>query len=234
MDLSVFMSGNSNTVILFFAHSAKEDLKLKRFSKASVHYQLFTKLHRHTLRTLRSCKLPILHFSEENQNGLDLAERLTNAVAEAFAKGYKNVIAVGNDTPDLSANGLLRAAAVLAKGGSVLGPSADGGNYLIGINQRHFHKNAFCTALREADNTHKKLVELLESPLELETLTDIDDEKSLNHWINSFSYDLEKLRLRKEILTLFASGFRKFKISQDFSSSVILSRITDRGPPRAA
>lgn len=69
--------------------------------------------------------------------------RLSQAVARAFADGYRQVVVVGGDTPALGAAELELAFHQLdddgARPAAVLGPAPDGGFYLLGL-------NAFCAA----------------------------------------------------------------------------------------
>lgn len=69
------------------------------------------------------------------QRGPDLGARLAGAFATVFADGPPAALAVGADTPTLPAALVRRALALLADGRRdvVLGPSADGGYYLIGL-----------------------------------------------------------------------------------------------------
>ena len=68
------------------------------------------------------------------QQGADLGERMLNAFREAFAAGNRRVIIIGSDAPDLPAEYVKKAFAVLASGSDVvLGPAEDGGYYLIGL-----------------------------------------------------------------------------------------------------
>jgi glycosyltransferase A (GT-A) superfamily protein (DUF2064 family) len=66
------------------------------------------------------------------QRGQSFGERLQAAFADARRLGYRRIVAVGNDTPGLTARHLRRAFAALERAPLVLGPSTDGGVYLIG------------------------------------------------------------------------------------------------------
>lgn len=66
------------------------------------------------------------------QRGLDFGARLAAAFEDARALGYREVVAVGLDSPGLSARHLARAFSALARRDVVLGPSPDGGVYLLG------------------------------------------------------------------------------------------------------
>lgn len=68
------------------------------------------------------------------QHGASFAERLGNAFGAVRALGYGEVVAVPTDVPLLRARHLAAAFDALAGGaGAVLGPSPDGGVYLIGV-----------------------------------------------------------------------------------------------------
>ncbi|MDE3136352.1 MAG: TIGR04282 family arsenosugar biosynthesis glycosyltransferase [Acidobacteriota bacterium] len=68
----------------------------------------------------------------EPQHGRDLGERLENAFADAFRRGAKKVVVIGTDTPWMGAARLRTALAWLDGEDVVLGPSFDGGYYLVG------------------------------------------------------------------------------------------------------
>lgn len=69
------------------------------------------------------------------QQGPDLGSRLANGFLEFFGRGYSGALMVDSDTPTLPVTLLERAVELLASPGAdlVLGPSEDGGYYLIGL-----------------------------------------------------------------------------------------------------
>ena len=67
------------------------------------------------------------------QRGRTFGERLRHALADVRALGYDRLVAVPLDCPRLSAAELAAAFAHLEQGRPVLGPSADGGVYLLGV-----------------------------------------------------------------------------------------------------
>ena len=69
------------------------------------------------------------------QEGRDLGERMKNAFQTAFHSGARRVILVGTDVPDLTAGVLHRALDSLFHAEIVLGPSRDGGYWLMGLNR---------------------------------------------------------------------------------------------------
>lgn len=72
-----------------------------------------------------------------NQNGSDLGEKMSHAfIKSAKRNSGKNIILCGTDIPDLKAGLLLKAAATLSHNDIVVGPTFDGGYYLIGLNSK--------------------------------------------------------------------------------------------------
>lgn len=66
------------------------------------------------------------------QNGNDLGERMANAIKEALLTGHKKVIIIGSDSPDLPPEYIQEGFKRLDSSDMVIGPSTDGGYYLIG------------------------------------------------------------------------------------------------------
>lgn len=72
------------------------------------------------------------------QRGEGLADRITNAAADLLAE-HAAVLLFGADTLGIGPDDLTRAATLLAAPGDrvVLGPSADGGYWLVGLKRAH-------------------------------------------------------------------------------------------------
>jgi len=71
------------------------------------------------------------------QQGRDLGERMAGAFAGLLSR-YRSAVLIGCDCPELTAADLDTAAGKLAAGSEiVLGPSEDGGYYLIGMTRDH-------------------------------------------------------------------------------------------------
>jgi rSAM/selenodomain-associated transferase 1 len=70
-----------------------------------------------------------------NQAGDNLGARMADAL-RVVLQTYRRAVLIGTDCPDLSLEDLRRAYALLVSGNDVvLGPAADGGYYLIGMNR---------------------------------------------------------------------------------------------------
>src|SRR6266566_4328849 len=85
------------------------------------------------------------------QRGETLGERLINAAAELLSSGFESVCLINSDSPTLPGEILRTAASILLQEEDrvVLGPSQDGGYYLIGLKRPHrylFERIAWSTA----------------------------------------------------------------------------------------
>jgi hypothetical protein len=108
---------------------------------------------------------------------------LTHALEQQFALGHKAACVLNSDSPTLPTDVLVRAAAILAEREDrvVLGPSTDGGYYLLGLTRMHkhlFEDIAWSTGAVTAQT----LARAAEIGLEVELLPewyDVDDAEAL-------------------------------------------------------
>jgi len=82
-------------------------------------------------------------YSYVPQEGNDLGERMKNGFCYAFTEGFRRVILVGSDSPDLPSDFLRNAITELQTHDVVIGPSSDGGYYLIGFRDDTFLPSVF-------------------------------------------------------------------------------------------
>lgn len=106
-----------------------------------------------------------------------------------YSKGIKHLIVIGNDSPDLSAKTLLKAASQLESGLPVLGPSGDGGVYLIGLSRSHFRMDEFLSLPWQHNNLCQSMVCWLSagdvSPVMLTPKMDLDNLTDFRNWLGS-------------------------------------------------
>ena len=77
------------------------------------------------------------------QRGEDLGRRMCAAFDETFQEGFRSAILIGSDTSDLLAAALKEGFDALSVHDAVLGPSMDGGYYLIGFRSETFRPEVF-------------------------------------------------------------------------------------------
>jgi len=121
------------------------------------------------------------------QHGESLGERLDHLLTEALASGSSRVVVMDSDSPTLPAEYITQAFDQLTDSDVVLGPTRDGGYYLIGMKRPQplllrqvqmstSHVLADTLALAQASNL---VVSLLPAWYDIDTLADLlrlDDE----------------------------------------------------------
>lgn len=119
------------------------------------------------------------------QKGKDLGERMRNGFIDAFAMGFKRVVLIGSDIPDLPLEFIEEAFTSLKEKNAVIGPSYDGGYYLIGFTDKAFSPKAFdgmaWSSEKVFDETMKVLKQLNQSVHILPYRRDIDTIEDLRH-----------------------------------------------------
>lgn len=175
-----------NTAILIFANSAEKEAERKSFLSSDV----FSVLNNQTLKTVEKSGIEYFHFSEKNQVGSSFGERFSNAIETIFNKGFKNVITIGNDTPHLKTDHLVDTLHQLEKNDLVLGPSKDGGFYLMGIKKDHFNKETFLKLPWQTSRLQNCITSILTSKKLnikfLEILNDLDVLEDIKKILQSF------------------------------------------------
>lgn len=77
------------------------------------------------------------------QKGENLGKRMGNAFQNVFSRGYETAVLMGTDIPEISREILSLARKILETSDAVVGPTADGGYYLIGFKQSSFSYQYF-------------------------------------------------------------------------------------------
>ncbi len=223
----------NKTAIILFADLPEFEARAKSFSGFSsqkVTRKISSVLTQHFYQLAKQTTATTFLVDTFHQNGNGFGERIANAFADIYAKGFENVICIGNDCPALSLSQLQDAISQTEKGKVVLGPSQDGGAYLIGIPKNKFDKNGFSAIKWQTKQAFRNLIGLFKalnsSVFKSPVLKDIDSEKDL------YSYFKENLLVKvlldiinklkpKNTLYLHIS-FLRLTLSQTFPP---------RGPP---
>lgn len=131
-------------------------------------------------------------FRKKLQSGTNLGERMKNAFLELFDLGYEKVVIIGSDLLDLSQHHLDNAFEQLNHHDLVIGPSVDGGYYLLGM--KRIYENIFKnkawgtdTVLRDTLNDLKNIdVEILEELNDIDTFEDMKHYKQLEQFYTQY------------------------------------------------
>jgi rSAM/selenodomain-associated transferase 1 len=110
------------------------------------------------------------------QQGMDLGERMKNGFMEAFDSGFKRVVLIGSDIPDLPLEFIEEAFASIREKDCVIGPSLDGGYYLIGFKDTKFSPQVFKGILWSTERVFEETMKILErEELTVHTLKPLRD-----------------------------------------------------------
>lgn len=128
-------------------------------------------------------------FQKKLQHGEDLGKKMQNAFAEGFKDGYQNIIIIGSDLYDLSAEDLSQAFASLQENNFVLGPAKDGGYYLLGMttfkseifsNKKWSTSTVLPDTLKDLQNESLKLLAVRN---DVDTFEDIREQEAFQQFI---------------------------------------------------
>ena len=138
----------TDTAILLFTRTPEEEARHKQFvphGGRRGNRRVASQLIAHAKRTAFLSELPVFVVDSQRQVGASFGERLTHAFQDVFDKGFVHVIAIGNDTPTLSAEALQEAARQVQHYGAALGPTHNGGAYVIALHRDAFKAESFAT-----------------------------------------------------------------------------------------
>ena len=223
---------DKNTAILLFARSANEEARKKNFvAKAplkrnvAISKRLFLEVHSKCV----NAGFPVFHLDEKSQKGSSFAERLKYSFQHVFNQGYKNVIAIGNDCPNLSVGDIKIAAKKLASCSSVLGETQKGGVYLFALSLNAFQE----IDLNQIVWNSNQVFSQLKSSLSKRKETFLLDKKSeFNSQMDSAEFSLF---LNNQLSNWLLSQINKPEANfNEFLSSILYSYsecIDSRGPP---
>ena len=137
------------------------------------------------------------------QQGKDLGERMKNAFEIVLRQHNQKAIIIGTDIPDLSKEIILQAEEALGESDVVIGPSHDGGYYLLGMKKVHnnlFEDIEWSSGL-VFNSTMEKALSLNLKVKELQMLRDIDTKEELDSWL----MQTDNMEVKRKILSLSKS-----------------------------
>jgi len=126
-------------------------------------------------------------FPIRPQEGEDLGERMIHAFEHMFRLGCKTCIIIGSDLPDLPVVVLEEALDALTLSDAVIGPTVDGGYYLLGFRRETFYREVFQGIPWSTDSVFRETMDIFRRQgLRVETLRrwrDVDDACDLEDFI---------------------------------------------------
>lgn len=182
-----------NEVKTRLAHSVGPKTALYFYQKLLEH--TLTVTHSANWTRIISYNKPFHHtrFTDNDsfivQKGIDLGAKMEHTLSEAFKQKHQKVIIVGSDIPELTNEVICEAFNALNAHDVVLGPTKDGGYYLLGL-KRIFTEFFASTIPWSTPKVFEKTTQIcLENNLSyftLQQLSDIDNQTDLQQHKNFF------------------------------------------------
>ena len=192
-------SMNKDTLIVFVKNPLPGKVKTRLAQKIGVKNALsiYQKLLNHTLKIILPLTQDVIiyysdeviiddmwaghPFLKEKQTGIELGDKMNNAFIDYFSKGYKKICIIGSDNLEITTEIIEQAFLELNETDIVIGPSTDGGYYLVGMKAQYseIFKNKSWSTSRVLEETINDLDNQTISYSLLKTLSDIDTYKDL-------------------------------------------------------
>ncbi len=230
---STVQKANKGTAILLFSRKAEEEVYAKKLSSSlnsDQNRQLFSHLISKSKQLMYDSGLDYFHSSEFIDNdSRSFGLKLSTAVNFVFNKGYESIIIIGNDTPNLSLNQIQKAQENLKNDINTIGPSTDGGTYLIAFQKSDFNTENF-EALSWCTNELNEELKIELSGFghaikELDILGDLDNRKDFDNYL----VENKNSSLRKLYQFLIHTYFHEEKVFKSKAFSKCANVL--RGPP---
>jgi rSAM/selenodomain-associated transferase 1 len=129
------------------------------------------------------------------QEGNDLGERLSNVSYELFERGYQKIVIMDSDSPNLPSRYITSSFYHLDETDVVLGPTEDGGYYLVGLS-RHapgIFKDIPWSTSEVMEITKKRAIKGGRSIHMLEKWYDVDTKEDLIRLKNELEKESEQV-----------------------------------------
>jgi uncharacterized protein len=123
-------------------------------------------------------------FNYIEQGNGSLGDKMSKAFSDSFTQGFKKIIIIGTDCPELNLSILKQSFNLLKRHDLILGPATDGGYYLIGLSR--IAPSLFFDIPWSTEKVLNKTIEIAQkenlSYDLLQTLSDIDRKEDLKLW----------------------------------------------------
>lgn len=201
---------DSETALLFFSRTpeAESEHKVVYPGNRQKNRAVINLLFQQSRMEAENSGFDVIHFDESRQKGKTFGEKLANAFQCLFNEGYTEVISIGNDCPQIGKVKWASISENIANHGAVIGPTPNGGAYLIGLNSAAFSFRQFANLPWQSSSLFRQLAlyadQHSESPVILTRMGDINHFSDLRNFlrIDLFSDN----RLTRELDKICASS----------------------------
>ncbi len=101
-------------------------------------------------------------YSYVPQSGQGLGQKMKNAFLYTFESGFKHAVIIGSGSPDLPMDFVDSALSALDTNDAAIGPSSDGGYYLIAFSKTGFVPEVFDDISWNSDSVFEQTVNILQ------------------------------------------------------------------------
>ncbi|MFH0897817.1 MAG: TIGR04282 family arsenosugar biosynthesis glycosyltransferase [Candidatus Bathyarchaeota archaeon] len=144
------------------------------------------------------------------QRGKSMGQMLQNIFIDTYSLGFRRVMVIASDCPDLPNEILQEASEALESHNAVIGPSPDGGYYLIGFTQEAFSSKTLEAVTWSTEKVFK------------ETISNLKDQKQSVHILPEWS-DVDNLADLKDLFKM--NQYSKFNSSKTMRMLHVKSRL---------
>lgn len=179
-----------SAAILLFTHDSENEIKNKLFLKggnSKKNKTIADCLISDSIKKISGLGIPYFIVSTKDQKGNTFGERLSNAVESIFESGFNKIIVTGSDIPSITTSTLINASNELKHNDFVIGPTLNGGTYLIGLSKKHFNKNDFQNLNWQTSTLLTEIIDfakgITSSVVITNPLNDINNPNDLIHFV---------------------------------------------------
>lgn len=195
--------------------------------------KLYNQLTNNVLKKAALSGLDYYHIKEERQIGNTFGQRFSNALTSIYKKGYDNLITIGNDIPNLKLEHLIEAKKSLDNNKPALGPSYDGGFYLLGLQKEYFNSFDFesfsWNTSKVASEVKKYLNQFTLQTTILNYLHDIDTFRDLKKVYTTLS--IYKKGLRDALQKIIQTFIQNILFIETNKFQFVITLIHNKGSP---
>lgn len=221
---------NERTCILFFSRTSQAEASSKSFGSYLSKKQnkvVANRLIENGLAVIRSCNLPYVHYDENYQKEGSFGEKLASAVEFVIARGFENIILLGNDCPGIRKQDILKTKLMLEQGKDVVAPTKNGGVYLLGIRAVDFNAVEFAKLRWQSGECYNSIVDTCQS----QSLFLLQEKQDLNNLYDFIQHCTEYERRWLILFGLIFYTSARDNDASEFVKSQEHNTYLYRGPP---
>jgi hypothetical protein len=203
-----------NTALLLFSRKSEEESLAKNFlpfGSVAKNKSITKKIIDRSIVLAKNSGLPFFVWDEKLQHGDCFGERLANAIAGVFEKGFEKIIVIGNDCIQLNALNIQQAATQLESFDQVIAPTKKGGVSLMGFRRSNFNQKDFENIRWKTTHVYNDMLSLANatntSIFHFPFLNDVNNYEELQQELRKLSVlDTFKIFIKSILASFYKKG----------------------------